>query len=179
MAAQPQILRIDHISWLPSRRSLAEASVASEGHDERAPRAAVEVTARAEALPRGQEGGKAGSERLGFARFAPRRPPQAAGSNLLLASRGNIFGFGPPKTKMRSRSPADLPAFPPSCALARASAQAVSSTAARVARWVLALGCHGSFCKRAAAGQPRETSGAMWRSVRGLATVGSGGMGKR
>src|SRR3954468_14358731 len=49
-----------HISCLPSRRSLAEASVASEGHDERAPRAAVELTARAEALPREQEGGKAG-----------------------------------------------------------------------------------------------------------------------
>ena len=49
-----------------------------------------------------QEGGKAGSERLGFARFAPRSPPA---SNLLLASRGNIFGFGPPKTKMRSRLP--------------------------------------------------------------------------
>ena len=39
-----------HLMWLPSRRSLAEASVASAGHDERAPRAAGSWTARAETL---------------------------------------------------------------------------------------------------------------------------------
>src|SRR3954465_3113927 len=36
--------------WLPRRRSHAEASVASQGHDERAPRAAAVLKARAESL---------------------------------------------------------------------------------------------------------------------------------
>jgi hypothetical protein len=44
---------------------------------------------------------------------------------------GNIFDFGPPKAKMRSRFPAVLPGFPPSCSL-----DSDSETE----------GGHGSFC---------------------------------
>jgi len=50
MAATLQPLRILHISWLPSRRSLAEAAVASQGHAERPLRAAVVLMARVESL---------------------------------------------------------------------------------------------------------------------------------
>ena len=68
-----------HILWLPSRRSLAEAIVASQGRAARPPRAAGLLLARAEALPREQEGGKAG---------------RSAGE------RERIFVFGGPKPKI-------------------------------------------------------------------------------
>ena len=40
LAAAVQLLVIQHVLWLPSRRFLAEATVASEGRGERARRAA-------------------------------------------------------------------------------------------------------------------------------------------
>ena len=86
-------------------------------------------------------------------RFAPRSPPA---SNLLLASRGNIFGFGPPKTKMRSRlpcRPSRLPAFLISRKGFGTSGQLDGSPRRS---FIVAFGRHGSFCKRSAAGQPRD-----------------------
>src|SRR6187549_533454 len=102
-----------HISWLPSRRSLAEASVASEGHDERAPRAAVELTARAEALPRDQEGGKAGRS-AGEARthFCFWRTKTKKYFPWKRAEDSRLAGF----LARSARTPnLSLPAFPPSC----------------------------------------------------------------
>ena len=110
-----------------------------EGQDERAPRAAVLLTARAEALPREQEGGKAG---------------RSAGE------RERIFVFGGPKPKIfpwkraedsrwrlvagvlarSARTPnLSLPAFPPSCCFlldrTRWPEAATEASAIRAAVW--------------------------------------------
>src|SRR4051812_34406491 len=81
MRLRPTGSRVVQLStpWLPRRSSHAEAAVASQGHDERAPRAAGLLMACAEALRREQEGGKAG---------------RSAGE------RERIFVFGGPKPKI-------------------------------------------------------------------------------
>jgi hypothetical protein len=108
---------------------IKQTSVADSGHVGRSSR-------------KQQEGGKAGSERFGV-RALRAKPP---GTNLLLASRGNIFGFGPPRTKMRSRSPAPsrLPAFLFSRKVLGPSFQHDSSPKRSLS---FALRRHGGFCK--------------------------------
>jgi hypothetical protein len=69
---------------------------------------------------------------------------------------GNIFGFGPPKTKMRSRLPcrtSRLPAFLFSRKGFGTSCQLDGSPRRS---FIVAFGRHSSFCKRSAAGQPQD-----------------------
>src|SRR3954462_743396 len=77
---------------------IAEAAVAASGHFVRSSR-------------KQQEGGKAGSERLGVRAVRAKKPASLESSARF---QGKYFWFGPPKTKMRSRlpcRPSRLPAF--------------------------------------------------------------------
>jgi hypothetical protein len=125
--------------------------------------ASIQLLWRLRAIPcdrdffTGRTGGREGeTEARAWARAAAR---ELATPSLLLNLRGNIFRFGPPNRKMRSRLPhASRPPVLPSSLLILegVSPRAVRTTAARGVPFGETEGRHGSFCKKAAAGQPQD-----------------------
>jgi hypothetical protein len=67
----------------------------------------------------------------------------------------NIFGFGPPKTKMRS-SLARLPIFRSPCEISEVFETSCQHDSSPKRPHVMARRRHGSFCKRAATWQPQD-----------------------
>ena len=119
----------------------------------------------------GRRGG--GKREIGVRALRAKKPASLESS---AGFQGNIFGFGPPKTKMRSRlpcRPSPLPAF----LFSRKGFGTSCQLDGRPRRsFIMAFGRHSSFCERAAAGQPRDVGN---RQEGPNANVPWGGEGRR